>query len=218
MPSSQSRENILKKIRLALQTPTEKTVPKPDFSASIYSQTSEEPSILFAETFIKNKGEFYFSENTSQFIDQLKQVLEKKNIQKLYAWETALSELLEDKQISHQTNDQNFTTVDAGITLCECLVARTGGIMVSSKQSAGRRLTIYPPIHLVVAYTSQLLLDIRDGLDLMQVKYGSQVPSMISMISGPSRTADIEKTLVLGAHGPKELVLFLIEDQYSRRS
>jgi L-lactate dehydrogenase complex protein LldG len=45
----------------------------------------------------------------------------------------------------------------------------------------------------------------------VQERYGDQLPSMISMISGPSRTADIEKTLVLGAHGPKELVLFLVE-------
>jgi L-lactate dehydrogenase complex protein LldG len=43
-------------------------------------------------------------------------------------------------------------------------------------------------------------------------KYGNKLPSMISMITGASRTADIEKTLVMGAHGPKELVLFLIDD------
>jgi L-lactate dehydrogenase complex protein LldG len=120
---------------------------------------------------------------------------------------------LKEEGIAHKTNDQKFTGVEAGLTLCECLIARTGGIMVSSRQMAGRRLTIYPPVHMVVAYTSQLLLDIKDGLTFMQEKYASHLPSMISMMTGPSRTADIEKTLVLGAHGPKELVLFLVEDQ-----
>jgi L-lactate dehydrogenase complex protein LldG len=213
MASPQSRENILNKIRQALETPTVKIVPKPDFSASIYSQTSEEPSLLFAQTFINNKGEFYFSESSSQFVSQLKEVMEKKNITEIYAWENPLNEILSQGSIAYRADDQNFTSVQAGITLCECLIARTGGVMVSSRQTAGRRLSIYPPVHMVVAYTSQILLDIKDSLTFIQEKYGTDMPSMISMIAGPSRTADIEKTLVLGAHGPKELILFLIEDQ-----
>ena len=83
--------------------------------------------------------------------------------------------------------------------------------MVSNGNAAGRRLSIYPHIHIVLAYTSQLVLDLKDGFKLLKDKYGSDLPSMISNITGPSRTADIEKTLVLGAHGPKELYVFLIE-------
>ena len=49
----------------------------------------------------------------------------------------------------------------------------------------------------------------------MKKKYPDNYPSMISLITGPSRTADIEKTLVMGAHGPKELYVFLIEDNES---
>jgi L-lactate dehydrogenase complex protein LldG len=77
---------------------------------------------------------------------------------------------------------------------------------------AGRRLGIYPHVHIVIAYTSQLLPEIKDGLQLLHNKYAQSLPSMINMIAGPSQTADIEKTLVLGAHGPKELILFLIEN------
>ena len=76
---------------------------------------------------------------------------------------------------------------------------------------AGRRLSIYPPVHIVLAYTSQIVLDIKDGLKLLKEKYEGSLPSMISNVTGPSRTADIEKTLVLGAHGPKELFVFLLE-------
>ena len=139
--------------------------------------------------------------------------MEKKDIKEVYAWEEPLKEILSQKGIAHRVDDRNFISVQAGITLCECLIARTGGVMVSSRQLAGRRLTIYPPVHIVVAYTSQLLLDIKDSLVFLQEKYPAIIPSMISMIAGPSRTADIEKTLVLGAHGPKELILFLVEDQ-----
>jgi len=63
----------------------------------------------------------------------------------------------------------------------------------------------------VLAYTSQLVPDLKDGFALLKQKYGDNMPSMISNVTGPSRTADIEKTLVLGAHGPKELFVFLLD-------
>ena len=73
-------------------------------------------------------------------------------------------------------------------------------------------LSIFPHHHIVIARTRQLVLDLKDGFQLLKNKYGNQIPSMISTITGPSRTADIEKTLVLGAHGPKELFVFLVDD------
>jgi L-lactate dehydrogenase complex protein LldG len=84
--------------------------------------------------------------------------------------------------------------------------------MVSNANAAGRRLSIYPHQHIVIAYTSQLVLDLKDAFKIIKEKYGNQLPSMISTITGPSRTADIEKTLVLGAHGPKEFYVFLLDD------
>ena len=83
--------------------------------------------------------------------------------------------------------------------------------MVSNGNAAGRRLSIYPHVHIVIAYTSQLVLDVKDGFKLLKEKYPENLPSMITNITGPSRTADIEKILVLGAHGPKELYVFLLE-------
>jgi len=99
-----------------------------------------------------------------------------------------------------------------GITYCEALVARNGSVLVSNGTAAGRRLSIYPHIHIVIAYTSQLVLDLKDGFKVLKEKYPENMPSMVSNITGPSRTADIEKTLVLGAHGPKELYVFLLEN------
>jgi L-lactate dehydrogenase complex protein LldG len=92
------------------------------------------------------------------------------------------------------------------------LVSRTGSVLISSKQASGRRLLVFPNIHIVVAYSSQLVHDIKDALKFIRKKYNNHLPSMITTISGPSRTADIEKTLVQGAHGPKEIYIFLIDD------
>ena len=84
--------------------------------------------------------------------------------------------------------------------------------MVSSKQQCGRRMFVYPPVHIVLAYTSQLVPDLKQALIGIKQKYSDKIPSMISVITGPSRTADIEKTLVLGAHGPREIYVFLVDD------
>jgi len=210
--SQKARENILHKIQAALQTPTERPVPKPDFNAPIYALEHEHLAVEFVEVFKQNNGEFYYCENKDELLDRLKLLVQQKNLENIFAWELPLIEMLSESGIPFSQDDAGLLKVDAGITLCECMVARTGSLVVSSKQAAGRRLTIYPHIHIVVAYLSQLVPDIKDGLQLMQQRYGAQLPSMISMVTGPSRTADIEKTLVLGAHGPKELILLLVED------
>jgi L-lactate dehydrogenase complex protein LldG len=98
------------------------------------------------------------------------------------------------------------------ITSCEAIVARTGSLVLSSTTSSGRTPSAYAPIHVCLAYNNQLVYDPADALVLLQKKYGSQLPSLISFASGPSRTADIEKTLVTGVHGPKEVFCFLLEE------
>ena len=107
--------------------------------------------------------------------------------------------------------DADLKTCDASITGCEYLVARTGTIVLSSAQEKGRTTSVYAPIHICIATTDQLVYDVRDGLRLIREKYGASLPSLISFASGPSRTADIEKTLVVGVHGPKEVYLFLVD-------
>ncbi|TAE71640.1 MAG: hypothetical protein EAZ85_10530 [Bacteroidetes bacterium] len=208
-----SREKILEKIKKALIIPTDKPIAKPDFKHNPYINfTENECEVAFAEAYNKGKGEFYFCETLEVFLSQLKSYLITKNITKTYIWEEYLQELAKFSKIDFQNDDKNFNEVEVGITLCEALVARTGSIVVSSKQSAGRRLTIFPPIHIVVAFTSQCVWEIKDALSLIKTQYENNFPSMVSFITGPSQTADIEKTLVLGAHGPKELILFLVKE------
>ena len=56
----------------------------------------------------------------------------------------------------------------------------------------------------------ELVVDLAEGIQVWQRQYGSNWPSNVYFITGPSRTADIEKVLVLGAHGPKRLVTLLV--------
>jgi L-lactate dehydrogenase complex protein LldG len=98
-----------------------------------------------------------------------------------------------------------------GITTCEALIAQTGSILVSSRSNGGRAVSVLPPHHIVVATRHDLLPDIDTAFARVRARYGQDYPSMLSLITGPSRTGDIERILVLGAHGPRELTVILIE-------
>jgi L-lactate dehydrogenase complex protein LldG len=96
---------------------------------------------------------------------------------------------------------------DAGISECDLLVAQTGTVVVTTRSAGGRALSVLPPHHVVLARRDQLVPDLPAAFEGLRKKYGPDYPSMISLITGPSRTGDIERILVLGAHGPKQLTI-----------
>mgnify|MGYP005855571207 CR=1 FL=1 len=212
------RNKILEAIQKALLKNTEKKAPKPDFAAPIYTlPNTEDLAILFAKNLRAIQGDFCFCEDEKDFLLNLIALINQKKTKNVFVWESYLQEILDLTDIAYKKDDTNFKSADIGITTCEMLVARDGGVLVSSRQKTGRRLTIFPHIHVVVAFTSQLVYDVETALQKIRERY-KQMPSMLCFINGPSRTADIEKTLVLGAHGPKELHVFLIEDQINNFS
>ncbi len=101
-------------------------------------------------------------------------------------------------------------TCDVGITECDALIAQTGSVVVSSRRAGGRALSILPPHHVVLARRDQLVPDLPAAFELLQREYGDNYPSMISFITGPSRTRDIEQVLVLGAQGPRKLTILCV--------
>ncbi|QQL49281.1 LutC/YkgG family protein [Mucilaginibacter ginkgonis] len=206
-----SKEKLLKKIRKALLNKTPEPYRNLEEQPLYFSEGEDEPEVMFAEQFTAAAGQFVFCEDEIAFIENLLSLAEARKWHKIYCWEPALQAILDQYGYPYYATDKDFDQIEVGFTLCECLVARNGSIMVSNGSAAGRRLSIYPPVHIVLAYTSQIVLDIKDGLDLVKKKYGYNLPSMLSLVTGPSRTADIEKTLVLGAHGPKEVFVFLLD-------
>lgn len=95
----------------------------------------------------------------------------------------------------------------AGITECDALIAQTGSVLVTARSAGGRALSVLPPHHVVLARRDQLVPDLPAAFALLEQKYAQNYPSFIGFITGPSRTGDIERILVLGAHGPKKLTI-----------
>jgi L-lactate dehydrogenase complex protein LldG len=96
---------------------------------------------------------------------------------------------------------------DAGISECDALIAQTGSVLVTSRSAGGRALSVLPPHHVVLARRDQLIADLPEAFSLLERRYSQSYPSFIGFITGPSRTGDIERILVLGAHGPKKLTI-----------
>ena len=212
MEESTSREKILKKVRDALIEKTEAPYPIIDQESSVYKEMTEPLDVTFAEELVRIAGKFVYCESEDEFIGNLKSFILEKDWGVLFCLDSALHCMLKTGGIPFEAHSDALLEARIGITRCEYLIARTGTVMVSSRLSPGRKITVYPEIHLVLGYASQLVPDLKQALAGIKKKYRDNYPSLISLISGPSRTADIEKTLVMGAHGPKELYVFFIDD------
>jgi len=210
-----SKERILKNIRTALIHSTDQPFQNLDSVSSVYHQPEDSLVVIFGEEFTKVQGSFVYCENEEAMVQNLTALAEKNNWQNIYAWEFVLQELFQKYEFKRLRVGHGLEKADVGVTTCECLVARTGSIVITSRKESGRALPIFPPVHVVLAYSNQILFEMKEALQYVATKYENNVPSMISIATGPSRTADIEKTLVLGAHGPKEVYVLFIDQQAS---
>ncbi|HUS02330.1 MAG TPA: LUD domain-containing protein [Chitinophagaceae bacterium] len=209
MKVSSSKENILKKIRQALSHPVPVPFPKSEGNNSVYQPQAGDLEVLFAEEFTRLLGKFAFCVNEADLSKQLQQLFAEKKWDNIYCNEEKLFHIISHSAL-YQVDKPTLANCDASITSCEYLIARTGTIVLSTAQT-GRTVSVYAPVHICIAYSDQLVYDIKDALQLLKEKYNGNIPSSISFATGPSRTADIEKTLVVGVHGPKEVYLFLVD-------
>lgn len=209
MKEATSKEKVLKKIRQALIYKTDYKFADIDLESNVYTQMDEDPTVEFARAFTEVKGKFIYSPDAASLHQNLKTLLDRYS--GVFCLEKNIQKILTDASIPFETNDMRLHEVKVGVTSCEALVSRTGSIIVSSGNESGRRMSVYPPVHLVIAYSDQLFPELKDAIAALRIRYNGSIPSMLSITTGPSRTSDIEKTLVLGAHGPKELYLFLTE-------
>ena len=99
------------------------------------------------------------------------------------------------------------TTADIGLSGADAALAETGTVVVSSGQGRSRLTSLLPPVHLALVPTSILTTDIFTWTAARQ----GQLPASLTLISGPSKTADIEQTMAVGVHGPKRFIVVLYE-------
>lgn len=113
-----------------------------------------------------------------------------------------------DKAIE-QWQEELFSTVDVGITSTRGGIAETGTLILWPSSDEPRLMSLVPPIHVAVLYASELYSTFHEAMQEQNWRNG--MPTNALLVSGPSKTADIEQTLAYGVHGPKELIVLVIE-------
>ncbi len=208
MDSQKSREIILNKIKKSVAEGRDFPIPSHDKKSPVFP----EPKNLletFSEELKAIGGKVEICDNQIQFVERLENILGELNIKSIFSIDTEINALFDNSSLKTTSEADDFKDMQAAVTRCEYLVSRTGSVVISSQHPSGRRLNVFPPIHIVLAKASQLVPFSDDALNMLEERYGDNFPSLISFITGASRTADIEKTLVMGAHGPKELFVFI---------
>ena len=217
------RENIFSRIREALTveahshngtglpTTTEHRDVMPPVGAS-----TDERFALFAKNASDLKATFKLVKDADELTAELRALRDTEKWQRVATHKSPLAQsqavglglptLVTDDGYDKHDMEQ----CDVGISECDALIAQTGTVLVTSRSAGGRALSCLPPHHVVIARREQLVADLPAAFALVKKTYGANYPSMISFITGPSRTGDIERILVLGAHGPKKLTIFCL--------
>ena len=203
----QAKARILNRLRKR----TASKGPLPEALPPVYAPIDEPLEVLFAQQFGANGGRFSYCTSLDELAEQLQVLALQRGWTSIYCAEPLLQNTLAAYELPLSREATDFLTISASLTSCEALVARTGTVFLSSQTNSGRRWSIVPPVHLVIATPNQLVCELRDVLSLQTARLES-LPSMLCFASTNSRTADIEKTLVNGAHGPKELFVFLLDN------
>ena len=160
-----------------------------------------------------------------EWLDKLSEILKRKNINRLlYGPQSPIGGALLDRWKQNENGDlpdlvpyddeieelkDEVFTIDAGITSTYGGIAETGALILWSSESEPRLLSLVPPIHIAVLKADKIY---DTFLEVIQKnKWADQMPTNAFLISGPSKTADIELTLAFGVHGPKELIVLILE-------
>ncbi|MDZ7360559.1 MAG: LUD domain-containing protein [candidate division KSB1 bacterium] len=223
-----TREQILKNLRQSPLQTSQKPMLPAHRDAWIYRSfeaARQNPLQAFAQKIATLKGEFYHVQDELAAAKTLREILSSvvspaSNsvavarhrhvlLDRIFAADSWLWEnvqIIDDQKIS----SADFANFTAGVTAVDFLVARTGSVVLSTATAGGRRLSVLPPFHVAIATTEQVVVSLDEALQLYYKRDEPNRSSYATIITGPSRTSDIEKILVLGAHGPKRLAVLVV--------
>ena len=115
------------------------------------------------------------------------------------------------EEIAITPESSHLFNFDVGITTAQIAIAETGTLVLESNSERHRLVSLVPPVHIAIVEARNIMLTLGEGLNYVQREATSAMSRAITFITGPSRTADIELTLTIGVHGPKELYVIVTD-------
>ena len=211
--SNSARESILGSIRthLAASVPFDEH-PVNLANPVILSKTAIDLSLpeLFKEHLESVSGHCIITTDVTDALNRI--------ITDLKAQRIAISDSPEVERLLHATDleieelgivpaVQNIFRFDVGISTAQAAIAETGTLVLDSVQERNRLVSLVPPVHIAIVDASRIVETLGEALTLL--RKDNEISSAVTFITGPSRTADIELTLAIGVHGPRELYVII---------
>jgi L-lactate dehydrogenase complex protein LldG len=220
--SDGSRHRIFSRLHAATRQSPAPVLQPPAMPIKTYSQKEKIERLKTLMEAMRTEVHIAGAENWLDTVEDVLKAREAKRL--LYApgteigkalehqWENAagdLPQLFPYKQDIEQLKEMVFN-VDAGITSAAGAIAETGALILWPTEKEPRLMSIVPPIHIAVLKADTIHNSLSE---VMQTEnWPAKMPSNVVLVSGPSKTADIEMTLAFGVHGPKELIVLILED------
>ena len=211
-----NKEQILGEVRNAIIEKQEALIKDVDQHTDTWIPIKEEDgtAITFVQNFKEQGGIFVYLEDEDEFAECLRQLAPENAWEPLWCTSPTMQKILEHNGIVYTTGSVREPKQKlVSITDCECLVAQTGSIVLSEKMCHSRKNYATPDVLLVTASTNQIVNGLKDAFIKLKGKYGDGTPSQIAIITGSSRTSDIEQTQVIGALGTRQVAVFLIDEE-----
>ncbi|MFA6199443.1 MAG: hypothetical protein WC679_03430 [Bacteroidales bacterium] len=197
MKGSSEKEKVLKLIRNSLLDKAEIPYPSLDMDSDFYAPLNDDPVMIFAENIVESGGKFIYCKNDDDLIDKLFSLIDYRNwLNHIVSYGDKLKEFLIAGGL--HTNDIKDNETEVGMILCHCIAARNGSIIITSNQAEKNELQKFPNILIIIAYTSQITIDIKYCLNQLS----ESMPQWITTIN-PSYLLKEEI---------KELYLFTVEN------
>jgi L-lactate utilization protein LutC len=224
-----AREAFLERVKKAVADGNRAgAAPKlPERSGVGYQGGGPDPVERFCRELEAAGGKGYVAEDARAVVHTIQSILQPLKARKILLSRGGLVDRLgipaklrdlgfDVKSLSDLSGDpkEDFFAADVGITNVHQLVAETGTVVLASKPDEPRSASLLPPVHIAIAERSQILPDLFDLFDLFSPvanQSQSTPPACLTMITGPSKTGDIELKLVTGVHGPGEIHVILCD-------
>lgn len=219
---SSARDDILKGLRDAIaKQPPFPTQPEERYLSVTRLAPDEDLNARFIAEVERVKGVVHAAKSDDDARRILRELLESKGAQRATMWDQehirldGVEAMLGELGITRvQGEDDIVATADVGITGCDWALAATGTLVLSSGEGKPRMASLLPPVHIAIVTTDQLVPRLEDYIAAQRAnRLGVfRRSSNVTLITGCSRTSDIEMHPVFGVHGPLELHIILIEN------
>lgn len=210
-----NKEQILAKLRNALIERQEAMFEDIDLQTDTWKPISEEDgnAITFVQNFKAMGGIFIYLESEDEFGDCVKQLAPQNDWEPLWCTSPKMQTLLKKYGLSYSTepvkeNKQKLV----GITTCDYLIAQTGSIIITDRNTDSRKAYIEPDVLLVLARTNQIVEGLKEALKKQKERLDSQALTQIVILTGTTRTYNIGQELVQGVFGARQIAVFLIDE------